>query len=289
MQEPLAPHVSFGIGGTADVWVEPRTTGDILAAARAALSREMPLKVIGCGSNILFPDAGFRGMVMSLTAAAREEYRSSGGQVCLPAGMLLSSAIAQCGRDGLGGLEFFAGIPGTLGGALACNAGCRDADDPSRWHAIWDYVRDITLWRDGFGCMRRMGHEVHSGYRYADFGSGIVLSACLSLPRERESSIRKRRERYLSLKRRTQDLRYPSAGCVFKNPESGLPAGRLIEESGLKGHQVGGARVSEIHANFIVNDGSATANDVRALIDLCRERVMKHTGIFLETEIEIVE
>jgi len=265
--EPLAPHTTFRVGGPADVLVEPRDEGELVEVLRAAGEQEIPLRILGGGANLLVRDEGVRGAVVRLS---RLDGRR-GDRV--QAGRPLPRLVRETLREGLGGLEALAGIPGTLGGAIRMNAGGRAG-------TIGDVVRAVEVLTLG-GEFRRLPRPA-VGFRYR----GSALDGCVVVAAELELRPSPQApERFASLlrdKRRTQPLDRCSAGCIFKNPP-GQAAGRLIEACGLKGVRCGGARVSPRHANFIVNEGGATASDILRLIDLIRKRV----PVPLELEVQV--
>jgi len=279
-KEPLAPRTTFRVGGEADCYVEPRNETDLAGVLGLCAEFDVPFFLLGRGSNLLVRDGGIRGVVAALSDAAFSRIETQGERLWCGAGARLKG-VAQAAREGgLGGLEFLEGIPGTLGGALRMNAGAMGA-----W--TYDVVESVRL-------MERSGRidewprgSLDVGYRQCrELHDRIGLSAVLRgrwVPREQ---IEERRRCYNERRWATQPAA-ASAGCVFKNP-SAIPAGQLIDQLGLKGYRVGGAAVSELHANFIVNLGGATAGEVLALIEVVRERARSQRGLELETEVQIV-
>jgi UDP-N-acetylmuramate dehydrogenase len=278
--EPLSRHTTFRIGGPAALFVECATVSDLALALAVLAEEDVDWTVLGKGSNILVSDSGYDGAVLVLGRdfkrhALEEDHLRTGAAV------VLAAVVQDAFKMGVSGLEFAVGIPGTVGGALAMNAGTRD-----EW--IGSIVESVTLFEPGRGLASMRGPEVAWDYRRSGLaGRGIVVEAVLRVTRSDEVGIRRAMEASLRRRKRTQPLSALSAGSVFVNPE-GDSAGRLIEAAGLKGFRIGGAAVSEMHANFIVNVGGATADDVVALIHLIRETVGEANGIELRPEIRFL-
>ena len=279
-KEPLSFHTSLRIGGAADIFVVPQDVDDIRHALLFAEREQLPVEVIGGGNNLLVRDRGVRGVVIKLAGClGRAEFH--GEEALAGAGASLSALIREAAALNLGGIECLVGIPATIGGALAMNAGTEDG-----W--IGDFVSAAYfLHPDG-----TLGEfKPNAGaftYRQFHFPPDAVLIGCrLQLQRRPLGEIQKDIKQRLKQKKATQPLALASAGCVWKNPSNDT-AGRLVEKVGLKGKRVNGAEISSKHANFIVNRGGATAADVLALMELTRERVRAQFGITLETEIRII-
>jgi UDP-N-acetylmuramate dehydrogenase len=279
-KEPLSFHTSLRIGGAADIFVVPQDVDDIRHALLFADREQLPVVVIGGGNNLLVGDRGVRGVVLKLEGClGRSEFH--GEEVIAGAGASLSSLIREASVLNLGGIEALVGIPATVGGALAMNAGTPDG-------AIGDFVSvAYYLYPDG-----TLGElKPNAGaftYRQFDFPPGAVLVGCrLQLTRRPLGEIQKDIKQRLRVKKQTQPLALASAGCVWKNPP-GEVAARLVERVGLKGKRINGAEISAKHANFIVNRGAASAADIQALMDLTRERVQAQFGITLEPEIRVI-
>ncbi len=274
--EFLARHTTFRVGGRADIFHTPHTIGGLIGAVELCRSLGLRYVVVGGGSNILFSDRGFRGVVIS-TAAIRGIADCSQG-IEVSAGEPLGHLIAHAEERGARSLSFLAGIPGTAGGAVAMNAGIRD-------RSIGDMVRNVLV-LDPAGRVRELrSHECGFEYRGSAVRKDglVVLSATLSL----DGPSFDRRE-IIERKQMTQPLSFPSAGCVFRNP-AGRSAGELIDRSGLKGATVGNAQVSEKHANFIVNLGGATSAEICKLIDIVRQKVYNTFHVGLDLEIEVID
>ena len=280
--EPMSRHVSWRAGGPADRFFIPSDLDD-LARFLGTLPKDEPLLFVGLGSNLLVRDGGFRGTVV-LTHAAKKNARMDGGLVYAEAGVASPKVARFAALQHLTGAEFLAGIPGTVGGALAMNAGCYGSE-------TWDIVqRALTIDREG-KLRERRKEEYEIGYRHCHPRSGKeewFVAAWLALRKGDGEASRARIKELLAKRMATQPLTLPNAGSVFRNPP-GDHAARLIESCGLKGLSRGGARVSEKHANFIVNpEGAASAADIESLIETVRERVKQQTGVELIPEVRIV-
>lgn len=282
--EPLSRHTSFRIGGPADVWVEVADAEEIRRVQALAAAADLPLFVLGGGTNMLVSDRGVRGVVLHLgRPLASLDWRANGAGshvrvgAAVPFKRLVNESITRT----LAGLEFAEGIPGTVGGGLLMNAGAFGGEISQ----VIEHIEGV----DAYGEMQRLPRAMlHFDYRHFDLPKGFIVTHVQFLlqPGERTAIVAKRTD----AKRRReahQPLGYPNAGSIFKNPP-GESAGRLIEAVGLKGHRHGGAMISEQHANFIVNVGGATAADVRALMDEATRRVWEMKGIRLEPEIKLV-
>jgi UDP-N-acetylenolpyruvoylglucosamine reductase len=278
--EPLAKRTTLRVGGPASFFVEPASEADLAAMVRFCAERDVPWFVLGRGSNLLVRDGGFRGVVVSLAHPVFSRIEVIGEQVHCGAGAKLKAIVAEARRHGLGGLEFLEGIPGSLGGALRMNAGAMGG-------ATFEVV-DVVRVMDLTGRIQeRSVRELAPAYRgCAALRNQIALGAVLRGQASLREVIERRLQEFSQRRWKSQPAA-PSAGCIFKNPPS-VPAGKLIDELGLKGARVGGAYVSAEHGNFIVNDGTARAGDVLELIELIRRRVREQRGIELETEVEIV-
>ncbi len=278
--ESMARHTSFRIGGPADLHIVCDTVADVALATEVLAAEDVPMTVLGKGTNVLVADAGYRGAVVVLGKEFRrhvvKDDSLQAGAACILA-YLVRDAFSQ----GLAGLEFAVGVPGTLGGALAMNAGTRDA-----W--IGGITESVTIYAPGIGLQRLRGAEIPWGYRTSGLPArGVIVEGVLQLRPAERIAIQVAMERSLRRRKESQPLGMPSAGSVFVNPE-GEAAGRLIEGAGLKGLRLGGARVSDVHANFIVNDGGATAADVVGLISKIRTSVRDRHGIELRPEIRFL-
>jgi UDP-N-acetylenolpyruvoylglucosamine reductase len=278
--EPLARRTTLRVGGPADVYVEPASDADLAAVLTFCSEHKLRFFVLGRGSNLLVKDGGFRGVVICLAQAFFSRIEVVGERLGCGAGARLKAVAVEAKRNALTGLEFLEGIPGSVGGALRMNAGAMGG-------AIFDIVESVRLMAFDGTVREQPAHAMAPGYRSCPvLKTHIALSAVLR-GRPGQPALIEKRMSELSRKRWQSQPAAPSAGCMFKNPQA-IPAGKLIDELGLKGTRVGGAVVSAEHGNFIVNDGTATARDILELIETIRRRVQVGRGIELETEVEVV-
>ena len=280
VNEPMAKHTTMRVGGPADVLFLPDSAGEVARALAWAGELGVPALLMGNGSNLIVRDGGVRGLVISL-GERFSRIRVQSEELTAQAGASLKRVAAAAQEAGLSGLEFAAGIPGTLGGGVAMNAGAYGGQ-------VSDVLVDAQVLLDGEAVTLTRA-EMEMGYRSTvPLKRGLpVLSARFRLTRDDPEAIAERARRFNALRREKQPLSFPSAGSVFKRP-AGQFAGALIEAAGLKGLAVGGAQVSEKHAGFIINLGDATATDVLKLIAEVQRRVQAHAGVWLETEVRIV-
>ena len=280
--EPLARRVTLGVGGAAAWYAEPADAADLAELLRAAKAMGLPAFVLGRGSNLLVPDEGYPGLVVHLAAEAWGHVKPMGGRrLRVGGGARLKEVCGVAARLGISGLEFLEGIPGTVGGSLRMNAGAMGA-----W--IFDRVVSVA-WLDAAGVRREAGREAfHAGYRDCpELRDGVVLEAVLEGDGEPGPEAVRARMAGFAERRRASQPRDPSAGCDVRNPDGGK-AGALIDAAGLKDAAQGGARVSPVHANFIVNDGAATAADIVALMRRVRAEVESRHGVRLDPEILVL-
>lgn len=280
LNEPMSRHTTFRVGGPADVMFLPESGEQVAAALCAARNAGVDALVIGNGSNLVVRDGGVRGLVIALGDGMSAVSRD-GNVVTAQAGASLARVAAFAQAEGLSGLEFASGIPGTLGGGCAMNAGAYGGQ-------LSDVLIDAEVLLDD--AVRTLTNaDMQMGYRTTMplREGGIVLSARFALTPDDPEAIAARMRELNARRRDKQPLNYPSAGSTFKRPE-GHFAGALIEGAGLKGRSVGGAQVSEKHAGFIINTGGATAADILALIRVVQDEVAARYGVALETEVRIV-
>lgn len=278
--EPLARRTTLRVGGPADFYVEPATEPELAAVVRFCGSRGIPFFVLGRGSNLLVKDRGFRGVVVCLAQPGFSRIEVSGERLKCGAGARLKAVAVEAKRRSLTGLEFLEGIPGSVGGALRMNAGAMGS-------AMFEVVRSVRLMGADGSLVEREPAELDVKYRgCSTLQSWVALGAVLQ-GRAGDAAAIEQRMNEFSRKRWGSQPAAPSAGCMFKNPTA-VPAGKLIDDLGLKGTRVGGAMVSMEHGNFIVTDGHATARDVLELLELVRARARAERGIELETEVEII-
>ncbi len=278
--EPLARHTTLRVGGKADFYVEPASESELSRALAFCRERRLPFMILGRGSNMIVRDGGVRGVVISIAHPDFSRVEVMGECLHCGAGAKLKAVAVEARRNGLAGLEFLEGIPGSVGGGLRMNAGAMGG-----W--MFEVVERVRFMDYSGVVHERPSSEIYVEYRGCPlFKDHIALGAVLrGRPAERRL-IEEKADAY-NQKRWHSQPAAPSAGCIFKNPQQ-IPAGKLIDELGLKGTRVGGAVISQAHGNFIVNDGGATACDVLALIDLVRDRARSARGIELHTEVEIL-
>lgn len=275
---PLKEYTSFHIGGPADVLVEPADVEDVVRLVAQAHAQKLPIFVVG-GTNLLIRDKGIRGVVVSL-AKLRAIKEEPDAVLYAEGGVGMPTLIGYAIRRSLAGLEWAAGIPGTVAGCVVMNAGTRLGE-------MKDSVKAVRIVTPAGALIDCPAEEMVFTYRRAMLPPGIVVGVWLQLKPGVRADIEKIVKDYLRYRRDTQPLTLPSAGCVFKNPPNDS-AGRVVEAAGLKGACVGDAQVSDIHANFIVNQGNASAKDVLSLIRKVRAQVARKTGIRLELELKLV-
>jgi UDP-N-acetylenolpyruvoylglucosamine reductase len=278
--EPMAKHTTLRVGGPADVYVEPASEADLAVIVKFCRARGCPLFVMGRGSNLLVRDGGFRGVMTCLAHANFGRIEVDGERLSCGAGAKLKNVAVEAKRNSLSGVEFLEGIPGSVGGALRMNAGAMGGQ-------TFDVVESVRLMDFDGNIQELVPKEMAVAYRSCailkdHFALGAVFKCRTATRKEIEARMKE-----FSEKRWASQPAAPSAGCMFKNPAQ-IPAGKLVDELGLKGTRVGGAAVSAEHGNFIVNEGSATARDVLELIALLKQRAKTGRGIELETEVEIV-
>lgn len=280
VDEPLWKHTSYKIGGPADLYLMPADSEDLAALLGYSNDNGIPRFIIGNGSNILVGDRGFRGVVIDLKRTCSEIKRED-EIIIAGSGVELKRFLDFSSANELGGLEFLAGIPGTVGGALRTNAGAFEGQ-------IFDKLISLRI-MDTNGNPKVIQREaIDYGYRKGlDCKGCAIIEALFQMDRKKRQESERQRREYLARRRQKQPLSFPSAGSVFKRPP-GHFAGKLIEEAGCKGLRIGGAEVSEKHANFIINVSQATAQDVLRLIEEVRERVLKAFSVELELEIQLV-
>lgn len=278
--EPMAKRTTLRVGGNADLYVEPSSEADLSAVLAVCKRRGLPFFLIGRGSNLLIKDGGIRGMVIKLERPAFQKIEIEGEHIHAGAGAKLKQLVLACRNAELAGLEFLEGIPGTVGGALRMNAGAM-----GQW--MFEVVERVRFMDFGGGIHEKPASEIYVEYRGCPlFRDHIALAATLKGVRSTREQIVNRLKSFEEKRWSTQPPQ-SSAGCIFKNPKE-IPAGKLIDELGLKGASVGKARVSDVHGNFIINEGGATADEVLRLIRLIQETAEKERGIRLETEVIIL-
>ena len=278
-EEAMKKHTTFRIGGVADYLVLPETIEEIQAVVKLCKTWEVPYYILGNGSNLLVGDNGYRGVIIKLYKNMNEMIVTD-TTIEVNAGALLSQVANLALENSLTGLEFAAGIPGTIGGAVIMNAGAYGGE-------MKNVVTEVTVLLANGEVRKFSGEEMHFGYRtsLAAKENHIILQVALSLQKGEKEAIHARMEELKVQRTTKQPLNYPSAGSTFKRPV-GHFAGKLIEDAGLRGFQVGGAKVSDKHCGFVVNAGDATARDVDMLMQQIVQRVYEQTGVTLEAEIK---
>ncbi len=281
LQEPMANHTTFRIGGPAQIFVIPETTEEIRQIVRLCKEREVPYFVLGRGSNLLVSDAGMEGVVLQIYDNY-SDFSIDGNQVKAQAGVMLSKIGYAVKEKGLNGFEFAAGIPGTLGGAVMMNAGAYGGE-------MKDIITSVQLMDEDGNLLEKSCDEMEFSYRHSILTEQklLVLGATITLTQGDKKVIEERMQELATARRKKQPLEFPSAGSTFKRPE-GYFAGKLIMDAGLCGYQVGGAQVSEKHCGFVINRGNATAADVLQLVTDVKKKVYEKFQVELEPEIRLV-
>jgi len=278
INQPLAGYTSMRVGGPVDYFVEPADKDDLVAIAKYFRTNDFDFIMVGRGSNILVSDEGFRGAAINLEGNL-SGIRLENGDVIAEAGAGLSKLVDFCIQNGKAGLEWAAGIPGTVGGAIVMNAGAHGGETADR-------LVEIEVLR-GNEVVVIPKSSVNFGYRRSGLGDDIVLAGRFNLPDGDRDELNQRRRTFIQQRNASQPVNMPNSGSIFKNPP-GNYAARLIDAANLKGKRVGGAQISEKHANFIINTGNATASDALTLVDLARRTVYQNAGILLELELRLI-
>ncbi|HQX51642.1 MAG TPA: UDP-N-acetylmuramate dehydrogenase [Planctomycetaceae bacterium] len=277
--ERLSNHTWLRLGGPAEYFVTPRTEAELLEVIQVCRSQQLPIYILGSGSNLLVREAGVKGVVIKVVEPLLGEVTIEGTSLTAGGGALLSHVVAEAVRSGLGGIEDLVGIPGTIAGAVVGNSGGRTGD-------IGQLITSVRVLTQDNKIAVRHGDELSFSYRRSGIQDLLVLSATLELIRDDSEELPRRMRKNWIMKRSTQPLTDQSAGCVFRNPR-GLSAGALIEQCGLKGLSVGKARISERHANFVVTEDGATTQDVEQLIAKIQKAVAEKFAVDLELEIKV--
>ncbi len=278
--EPMKNHTTFRVGGTADMLAEPKSQDELLKLLAAASAENIPVTIIGNGSNLLVTDKGIRGLVIKL-AKQFSLVEVDGEYITCQSGALMSKIAAAAYENSLSGLEFASGIPGTIGGGLYMNAGAYGGELKDVFVKC-EYILDGKI-------KTAAAEEAELAYRKSLFSEngGIIVSVTLKLEKGNKADILAKMQDFKNRRSSKQPLEFPSAGSTFKRPE-GHFAGALIEEAGLKGLSVGAAEVSAKHAGFIINKGGDSASDILELIALVQRKVYENSGVMLETEVKLI-
>lgn len=277
--EPLAPHTWYRIGGPARWFVRPRSVEELQLASRRCTENNIPIYVLGLGANLLVGDQGVNGAVFRFDADHWRRIKFEGVTLEVGSGVDMQKLILRAVRQGRAGIECLAGIPGTVGGGIRMNAGGKFGD-------IGAVVSRVSVMDTSGLIFERTKDDLVFDYRSTNISAKFILGATLELEEEDPDRIMKRTKEIWMFKKNSQPLNTKNAGCIFKNPR-GLSAGALIDQAGLKCHRVGGAEVSEKHANFIVAHPGCKADDVLRLIETIREKVFEKNQIHLESEVQI--
>lgn len=279
--EPMKIHTTFRIGGNADCFISAKSTKDVTDVLAYAKKNDIPLMIMGNGSNMLVSDKGIRGIVLQISKEMNS-CKVDGCEVYAEAGILLSTLASHLQKASLSGFEELSGIPGTLGGGIYMNAGAYGGE-------MKNIVKEVTFVTKEGKISTLPGFELDFGYRHSIFedNGAIILSATLELEKGDPGEIKAKMSEFTKRRNEKQPINMPSAGSAFKRPE-GYFAGKLIQDANLKGFSIGGAQISEKHSGFIVNTGDATAKDVVDLIEHVQKTVREKFGVHLEPEIRLI-
>jgi len=280
IEEPMSRHTTFKIGGSADILAKPKSTQELVGLWNVCKQNNIPMTILGDGSNVLVSDKGIRGVVVTTKDMNKVEILQD-CRIRAQAGVRLSKVAETACQEGMSGLAFASGIPGTVGGAVYMNAGAYG-------HDIGEFCESVTLLTE-CGEIVKPAAEMEFGYRKSlvHSTSMLILEAVFQLTPGDRSKIREEMIELNTRRKNTQPLECRSAGSTFKRP-TGYYAGTLIQDSGLKGFTIGGAQVSEKHAGFVINTGNATANDVMELMEAVRQKVHENFGVWLEPEVRVI-
>jgi UDP-N-acetylmuramate dehydrogenase len=286
LNETMAPHTTYKVGGPVTAFIELDTRDALSHVVDLLDTMSVSYLVVGNGSNVLFADKGFEGAVLHLGRGfqhvnlSRDALETGIHLLEVGGGLTITRLIRVLKSESISGVEYLGGVPGTIGGALRMNAGTVMGE-------VSDTLHQAELYVPGKGYRWLPASDLHLRYRHSEIPSGAVITGARFRCAEAEPDTLERLARVLTYRKQTQPLQQPSCGSVFANPP-GDHAGRLIEACALKGHRIGGAEVSEIHANWIVNNGKATADDIRLLIGLCVERVQAKHQVALRHEVQLL-
>ena len=280
-QEPMKKHTSFRIGGNADIYISPKSSEEIQSILFLAKKYDVPVTVMGNGSNLLVSDKGIRGIVIQI-GEDMSTILVKGEKITAQAGALLKTIGEKALQSSLEGFAFAAGIPGSLGGAVRMNAGAYGGE-------IKDILVEAEVLTEDLQIKKFSTQQLQFSYRHSIIPEKgyIVLSATFLLKKGNQKEIAQKMTELAQQRREKQPLNFPSAGSIFKRPQ-GYFAGKLITDAGLKGYSIGDAQVSQKHGGFIVNKGNATCADVLALIEHCQKTVFEKFGVMLETEVKMI-
>lgn len=282
LQVPMARYTTMRVGGPAKALYQPESLKDLIDFVRLCKRKKISFLAIGSGSNIIVNDYGTKKILIRLTSPFFKKIEVGELKLSCGGGLLLSELLRIAEENSLGGAEFLVGIPGTVGGAIIQNSGAQEA-------SISEIVKDIRVLDKDARVKILNRSEISFGYRRSGLDKFIIFGATFALKRMSRKDISRDISQYMKIRLSTQDYTAPSAGCIFKNPEGyGISAAELIDNCGLKGKRVGGACISERHANFIINRKNANAGDILRLIAHIKNRVNRQFGIRLEEEVKII-
>ncbi|MEE9213487.1 MAG: UDP-N-acetylmuramate dehydrogenase [Thermodesulfobacteriota bacterium] len=276
---PMKKYTSLRVGGKADLIIYPNNSKELIGLLNLMRKKDIPWVVLGGGSNTIVYDRGIKGVVVSTKKLRKIEFRNS-GKILAEAGAVLGTILNKTINRGMSGFEFSAGIPGTVGGGIFMNAGanCGEIKDVTERVWIWDGNKEVPIDRA----------DINFEYRKSNLPENCVITKALfQLKISSKEKVERKVKDYLDKRSKTQPIKYTNTGSIFKNPPQ-EPAGKLLEELGLKGFKIGGAKISEIHANFIINSGNASTNDILELIEFAKKQALAKRGINLETEVRII-
>tara|TARA_B100001250_G_C19798690_1_gene789952 strand:- start:409 stop:1323 length:915 start_codon:yes stop_codon:yes gene_type:complete len=278
--EPMSKHTSYGIGGPASAYITPYDRKDLAQILQFAHKNKLPIYFIGSGSNLLVADQGINGIVVS-PARSLKKLEIDGNSIRAESGVMLGRLVKECMKNNLSGLETLVGVPGTLGGALVMNAGAFGGE-------ISNYLQSVEIMKMNGSTKTYKTKDINFSYRFSSFKQDeFIILASFILPNEDPNIIKQKKNIASSGRKTNQPLKFRSAGSVFKNPEN-FAAGYLIDKVGLKGKKIGGAEISTHHANFFINHGNASAEDITKLIKLAKKSVFEKFNIELELEIKTI-
>ena len=278
--EPMSKHTSYGIGGPASAYITPYDRKDLAQILQFAHKNKLPIYFIGSGSNLLVADQGINGIVVS-PARSLKKLEIDGNSIRAESGVMLGRLVKECMKNNLSGLETLVGVPGTLGGALVMNAGAFGGE-------ISNYLQSVEIMKMNGSTKTYKTKDINFSYRFSSFKQDeFIILANFILPNEDPNIIKQKKNIASSGRKTNQPLKFRSAGSVFKNPEN-FAAGYLIDKVGLKGKKIGGAEISTHHANFFINHGNASAEDITKLIKLAKKAVFEKFNIELELEIKTI-
>jgi UDP-N-acetylmuramate dehydrogenase len=285
-EEPMKMHTSFKVGGVADVFITANNLEEVIEVVNISKENNIPLKIVGNGTNLLVKDKGFRGIILKTNLQeiniSKDEKEENKYIINVQSGVALGKLAQVLLKNEIGGFEFASGIPGTIGGAIKMNAGAYGGE-------FKDIVQNVTYLDDKNNIIKLLNNQCDFSYRHSFFSDKnyIILGCEIVLHKDKKENIQKKLEDNLNSRKEKQPIEYPSAGSTFKRGENYITA-KLIDECGLKGYQIGGAQVSEKHAGFIINKDNATAEDIINLIEYVKKAVYEKTGEKIKLEIEII-